>query len=78
LATALDERLRSNPQYDLARSVGQLAGIEVSILSLKGHELWAKFESWQSELGKRVGDIKVSVLDYRGTWREFLRRIEHA
>ncbi|MBN8600978.1 MAG: GH3 auxin-responsive promoter family protein [Planctomycetes bacterium] len=78
LATALDERLRSNPQYDLARSVGQLACIDVRILPERGRELWAKFETWQSGLGKRVGDMKVSVLDYRGTWREFLRKLEHA
>lgn len=68
----LDNRLRLNPQYDLARNLRQLERIDVEILPIEGHALWSRYEEWQAGKGKRVGDLKVNVLDYRGTWREFL------
>jgi len=72
LANSLDYRLRLNPQYDLARNLGQLQRIDVEILPIEGQILWSRYEAWQARHGKRVGDLKVNVLDYRGTWREFL------
>jgi hypothetical protein len=72
LANSLDYRLRLNPQYDLARNLGQLQRINVEILPIDGQALWKRYEECQARKGKRVGDLKVNVLDYRGTWREFL------
>lgn len=72
LANSLDYRLRLNPHYDLARNLGQLERINVEILPIDGQALWKRYEECQARKGKRVGDLKVNVLDYRGTWREFL------
>jgi hypothetical protein len=74
VAKMLDERLRSNPQYDLARNLEQLAQVDIRVLPLQGSELWSHYEEWQSGKGKRVGELKANVLDYRGTWREFLSK----
>jgi hypothetical protein len=76
LADLLDERLRSNPQYDLARKLNQLASIDLKIHPWDGRQLWTRFEAWQSDQGKRVGELKANVLDYRGTWREFLSMMD--
>lgn len=78
LANFLDERLRSNPQYDLARNLNQLVRVDVRILPWCGRELWSRYEDWQNGIGKRVGELKANVLDYRGTWREFLSEMEKA
>jgi hypothetical protein len=75
-ARSLEERLRTNPQYTLARNLNQLSSVDVRILSLSGKELWSRYEKWQSGLGKRVGELKVNVLDYRGTWHEFLSQLD--
>jgi len=75
-ARALDTRLRANPQYALARNLNQLTAVEVRILSVNGRELWSRYEKWQSGLGKRVGELKINVLDYRGTWQEFLSQLD--
>jgi hypothetical protein len=74
VAEILDERLRSNPQYDLARKLEQLVQVGIEILPLEGRELWSRYEVWQNGNGKRVGELKANVLDYRGTWREFLSK----
>jgi hypothetical protein len=76
LAHCLDERLRSNPQYDVARNLNQLARVDVRILPVGGRVLWSRFEEWQSESGRRVGELKANVLDYRGNWRDFLSQTE--
>lgn len=75
-ARALDDRLRTNPQYALARNLNQLSSVDVRILSVTGRELWSRYEKWQSGLGKRVGELKVNVLDYRGAWRDFLSQLD--
>lgn len=77
LAVMLDQRLRSNPQYDLARNLRQLEQVQVKQLRKNGQELWKRFEEWQVARGKRVGDLKVNVLDYRGIWREFLSAVDN-
>jgi hypothetical protein len=72
----LDKRLRSNPQYDIARNLNQLVHVDLKILPWSGRLLWVRYEEWQNGIGKRVGELKANVLDYRGTWREFLSTTE--
>lgn len=72
VAARLDKLLRENPQYDLARRLNQLAEIQVDIVPLSSAEICERFEDWQSQMGRRVGEIKASVLDYRGDWSGFL------
>jgi hypothetical protein len=71
----LELGLRENPQYELARQLNQLREVEVIELPLRSSELLQRFEEWENQRGRRVGDIKVSVLDYRGVWSAFLSQL---
>ena len=71
----LELGLRENPQYELARQLNQLCEVEVTELPLRSSELLQRFEEWENQRGRRVGDIKVSVLDYRGVWSAFLSQL---
>jgi GH3 auxin-responsive promoter len=75
ICTRLEDRLRTNPQYDLARNLNQLRAVELVYLPMKAVELWKLFEDWESQRGRRVGDIKPSALDYRGQWYELLKTL---
>lgn len=72
LAAALDSQLSENPQYRLARELRQLGPLQVQIFPASAAWLGREFERYQVGAGRRAGDLKPTVLDYRGLWREFL------
>lgn len=72
-ATSVDQALRDNPQYRLARELGQLAAIDVRRLASTAVQLWAEFEQAMLAAGRRAGDLKPVALDTRRDWVSVLR-----
>jgi hypothetical protein len=63
LAEAIDAALCTNPQYDYARGLKQLAPLEVCILRLPPGTAWQRYQAQCVARGQRIGDIKPTVLD---------------
>jgi hypothetical protein len=73
LALELDRQLRSNPQYDYARRLGQLGGI-------RPHRVPRALEHYLGSLrhgGQRLGDIKPALLRSETDWEQRLGEAGH-
>jgi hypothetical protein len=57
-ATAIEQRLRSNPQYDYARKIGQLAPATYEIVD----DLLERYLQLETRRGRRLADIKPPAL----------------
>ena len=64
----LEKSLRENPQYDLARVLGQLKPLTVR----KVPNLISSFQKSQVEHGRRLGDLKPPVLVHDRAWLDSL------
>ena len=64
LIADLEESLRKNPQYNLARMLGQLKPLTMR----KIPDLIGSFQKSQVELGRRLGDIKPPVIVQDPSW----------
>src|SRR5205814_7028319 len=68
----LDALLRRNPQYDYCRKLNQLGPACVCHLKSGGYEI---FVAEAMRAGKKLGEIKPSVLSHRTGWsKQFKRR----
>jgi hypothetical protein len=70
LADAVHSRLESNPHYRHAVRLGQLAPVEVQLLSCDAVAAWRLFEAQCRQHGQTVGAIKPSLFDPRTGWAE--------
>ena len=71
LISDLEQSLRKNPQYDLARMLGQLKPLTVR----KIPNLISSFQKSQVEHGRRLGDIKPPVLVQDRDWLASLHNL---
>ncbi len=69
LIADLEESLRKNPQYNLARMLGQLKPLTMR----KIPDLIGSFQKSQVELGRRLGDIKPPVIVQDPSWLKSLQ-----
>lgn len=68
-ADLLDTQLQENPQYALARRLGQLEPVGVVALP---PGTYARFAGAEVARGRRLGDLKPAALSGRTDWREVL------
>jgi len=54
----IEKRLWANPQYAYARRIGQLAPLK----PLRIRNLWRRYAEYQCNKGRRLGDIKPTIL----------------
>jgi len=75
LADAVQSRLESNPHYRHAVRLGQLAPVEVQLLSGDAVSAWRLFEAQCRERGQTVGAIKPSLFDPRTGWADVFAKM---
>lgn len=65
LATILETKLRSNPQYRIAINARQLSPLEICLIE---GNAWNRFQQASVQNGQRAGDIKPTMLDPSTDW----------
>lgn len=65
LAQRIDKRLRKNPQYDYARTLGQLGALELAY----AHTPAARYQHYRLAQGQQLGDIKPPTLSADAQWQ---------
>jgi hypothetical protein len=72
----VEQGLRENPHYAYAVDIGQLAPVEVVLLT-DGESAWRIFERRFLTRGQPAGAIKPSALDAWTGWADEFRPLEH-
>jgi GH3 auxin-responsive promoter len=75
LATAMDAKLRANPQYAYARDLGQLSAPRVVVSGPNTHQ---RYLERCMLLGQRAGDVKPVSLHRAEGWEEWFRTFNEA
>lgn len=75
LAERLQTGLEENPHYRYAVRVGQLAAIELRELDPQAECGWRVYERHALASGRKLGDIKPTVLDQGAKWSGELERL---
>ena len=68
LGPMLEKALRANPHYSYARELGQLAPLEVQVLTQEQPNAWERYEREMVRRGIKLGNIKAKSIDGCLSW----------